>query len=187
MNIIRRLQHWRRQLRNKKRLQKLTQTFSALEKAESGGMLWFDGKSRRLFIEEPLAILLMQSARTWKNFMRNCHAWLHWQQCTEAWESYMLKEELKAVREAKRDGVVLTRRDVDRIRYARRQEISIEDMSTPEVAPFEFFVVSAKSSVKGRGVGGPSPAGEILCVGHYTPETGLVEMASWEEVKAFLG
>ena len=184
MNVFKRIQQWRRSQKNVKQLSTLRETFNVLEKAEESGLIWYDQKNRRLFIEEPLATVLMASARMWKNFLQNSFTWLYWRQCSEAWESYIMKEELKAVRQVRKKTAVLTREDVERIRYARRQEIGIGDMEPPKVDAFEFFVVRA--SLKAEPAEKSVPGGEVLGVGSYNPETERVEMASWEEVKAFL-
>ena len=97
-NPIKRFLTWRRTKKNVKQLKVINDTFGALEKAERGGLIWFDQKNRRLFIEEPLAMLMMTSARMWQNFLQNCFTWLYWRQCSEAWDNFILKEEMKAVR-----------------------------------------------------------------------------------------
>lgn len=188
-NPIKRFLTWRRTRKNVKQLEVIKDTFSALEKAERGGLIWFDQKNRRLFIEEPLAMLMMTSARMWQNFLQNCFTWLYWRQCLEAWDTFILKEEMKAVRRTKKKTPVLTKRDVERIRYARRQEIAQGDMEPPRVEPFEFFVVRAAVVQQQTEQGDKAaqvPGGEIMAVGNYNPETEQVEMASWEDVKGFV-
>ena len=188
-NPIKRFLTWRRTRKNVKQLEVIKDTFGALEKAERGGLIWFDQKNRRLFIEEPLAMLMMTSARMWQNFLQNCFTWLYWRQCSEAWDNFILKEEMKAVRRTKKKTPVLTKRDVERIRYARRQEIAQGDMEPPRVEPFEFFVVRAAITSQQTGQGDKAaqvPGGKIMAVGNYNPETEQVEMASWEDVKGFV-
>ena len=188
-NPIKRFLTWRRTRKNVKQLEVIKDTFGALEKAERGGLIWFDQKNRRLFIEEPLAMMMMTSARMWQNFLQNCFTWLYWRQCSEAWDNFILKEEMKAVRRTKKKTPVLTKRDVERIRYARRQEIAQGDMEPPRVEPFEFFVVRAAITSQQTGQNDKAaqvPGGEIMAVGNYNPETEQVEMASWEDVKGFV-
>lgn len=188
-NPIKRFLTWCRTRKNVKQLEVIKDTFGALEKAERGGLIWFDQKNRRLFIEEPLAMLMMTSARMWQNFLQNCFTWLYWRQCSEAWDNFILKEEMKAVRRTKKKTPVLTKRDVERIRYARRQEIAQGDMEPPRVEPFEFFVVRAAITSQQTGQNDKAaqvPGGEIMAVGNYNPETEQVEMASWEDVKGFV-
>lgn len=189
MNVLKRFLTWRRTKKNVKQLEVIKDTFNALEKAERGGLIWFDQKNRRLFIEEPLAMLMMTSARRWQNFLQNCFTWLYWRQCSEAWDNFILKEEMKTVRRTKKKTPVLTKRDVERIRFARRQEIAQGDMEPPRVEPFEFFVVRAAITSQQTGQGDKTeqmPGGEIMAVGNYNPETEQVEMASWEDVKGFV-
>lgn len=189
MNLMKKLMTWRRNKKDTKQLETLVTTFKAIGKAEGSGLIWFDQKNRRLFIEEPLAVLMMTNARMWKNFLQNCFTWLYWRQCSEAWDHFILKEEMKAVRRTRAKTPLLTKRDVERIRYARRQEITQGDMEPPRVEPFEFFVIRAtvtQQQTEQKKATEQVPGGEIMAVGNYNPETEQVEMATWEEVKGFV-
>lgn len=200
MGIFKRFNQWRKSRKQLKQLHDIGSVFHALDAMEKGGMLSFDTKNRRLFIEEPLALVMMAGGtEKWTNFIQNCFTWLYHRQCAEAWSKYILKEELDAVRVASKQYTAMTRADVERVRRARRDEIAQGDMEPPKVEAFEFFVVrvvsndtAAKPQPAENGESGGAnkrkavPAGEILAVGHYEPETEQLELASWEEVSLYL-
>ena len=181
--LIRKILMWYRTRKNMRLLSAVRSTFVVLQKVEESGLIWFNKKNRRLFIEEPMALMMMANANAWKNFMQNCFTWLYWRQCTEAWNKFILKEELNSVRRFRKKTAVLTKQDIERIRYARRQEIGQADMQPPKVEPFEFFIVNA-SLAEPDGAKNAMAGGEILCVGSYNPETESLEMAAWEDVAA---
>lgn len=166
-----------------KELGGLVQNFASLEKLEKGGLLAFDVKSRRLFIEQPLAIIMLKNAESWQNFMRNVFHWLYYKQCQESWDRFFQTEELKAVREATKKYAMMTRADIERVKRTRREEIAVSDVKTPKVEPFEFFVIRETNATAESQ---PTvPGGEILAVGNFNPETESLEMATWEEVSKF--
>lgn len=200
MGIFKRLSQWRKSRKQLKQLHDIGSVFHALDAMEKGGMLSFDTKNRRLFIEEPLALVMMAGgAEKWTNFIGNCFTWLYHRQCADAWSKYILKEELSAVRVASKQYTAMTMADVERVRRARRDEIAQGDMEPPNVEAFEFFVVRAMSNdaaakpqptENGKSGGANKrkavPAGEILAVGHYEPETEQLELGAWEDVSLYL-
>lgn len=177
-----------------KELSDLVRNFVSLEKLEKGGMLAFDVKSRRLFVEQPLALVMMKDAEAWQNFMRNVFQWLYYRQCQEAWDAYIQREELKAVREATKKYALMTRADIERVKRARRDEMAADDVKAPKVEPFEFFVIrevatepqQTRTEAAGSATIEAVPGGEILAVGNFNPETDALEMATWEEVRKFI-
>ena len=203
MGIFKRFNQWRKSRKQLKQLHDIGSVFHALDAMEKGGMLSFDTRNRRLFIEEPLALIMMAGgAEKWTNFIQNCFTWLYHRQCTEAWKAYILKEELDAVRIATKKYTAMTRADIERVRRARRDEIAQGDIQPPKVEPFEFFVVravspsagsasspsspSSSSSSPSSSSPKPVPAGEILAVGHYDPDTEQLEIGAWEDVSLYL-
>ena len=132
--------------------------------------------------------------------MHNIYNYVHFLQTQQAWEEYMQKEELAAVRDAmKRPAPAssgspagstnaevnsslftlhssLTREDIDRIRLARRQQIAFSDMEPPKVEPFEFFIIPLSTEAKV----------EPLAVGYYDPNTGQMDVATWDDVTQLL-
>lgn len=163
----------------------LVRNFASLEKLEKGGMLAFDVKNRRLFVEQPLALVMMKDAEAWQNFMRNVFQWLYYRQCQEAWDAFIQREELKAVREATKKYALMTRADIERVKRARRDEMAADDVKAPKVEPFEFFVIR-EVATEAQQTDKAVPGGEILAVGNFNPETEALEMATWEEVRKFI-
>lgn len=175
----------RRSKKSVQQLESLRRTFDILAKSENTGLVTFDAKHRYLYIEDSLAILMMRTPETWQNFMQNCFTWLYWRQCNEAWSQYIKDEELKAVRRVRRKTVTLSKKDVERIREARRKEIGMSDIEPPKVEPFEFFVVKTNARIDTKEKGKAVPGGEILSVGNYNPTTNRMEIALWEDVRKF--
>lgn len=206
MSIISYFKKRREQKRRLRQLGEIGGVFHSLDQCEEGGLVAFDKKNRRLFIEEPLAVVMMSGgAEKWQAFMHNCFTWLYYRQCSEAWEAFIRKEELAAVRKATKQYAAMTRADIERVRRARRTEIGESDMEPPKVEPFEFFVVREKMKDEEGADDGAAmasqqteqektegakraavPGGEILAVGSYEPETERLEMAAWEDVAVFL-
>ena len=172
------ISEWRLRRQNKRKLKEMAATasvFATLRKLEDGGMIHWDGKLRRMFIEQPLAVLMMTDADHWFHFIQNLYLYTYYNQCQQAWADYLLREELAAVRsaqigsdKAKKGGVQpLSRYDVERIRRQRRDEIVQSDMPAPKVEGFEFFLVSDA---------------QLIAVGYYDPDTDGIEMAPWDEI-----
>jgi hypothetical protein len=128
---------------------------------------------------------MMQSAAHWQNFMQNVHQWIYFRACQLAWAEFMRDEELKAVRKATMTDSHLTRPDIERIKNARREEIAMSDMEPPKIEPFEFYIISASANDNANG-NGKGAIGRTLAVGRYDPESGFIDMATWEEVERFL-
>ena len=186
----------RRAKKDEEELAVLANVFKHLEDLQKNGLLLWEPKLRRLFMEQPLALVMMRREKTWKNFLKNCYAWIFYQECTQAVDTLLIDEELKAVRRAKKICNTLTMRDINRIKEAKRNEISFEDCgkSMPEIKPFEFFVIRENSEAvpTSRNKGGTGedkdiiPGGEIFCVGQYDPENNDFAIAIWEDVKDFM-
>ena len=154
-------------------------------------MLSFDRKAHRLFITQPVASLLMsKGADAWVQSVHNIYNYVHFLQTQQAWDEYMQKEELAAVRDAmqkaksQEDGnsqfsilnSQLSRSDIGRIRLARRQQIAFSDMEPPKVEPFEFFIIPLSTEAKV----------EPLAVGYYDPNTAQMDVATWDDVAQLL-
>lgn len=183
-NLLSRWKQHRQQKKAQKQQRKLLQTWSWLEQVFQSGMLSFDRKAHRLFITQPFASLLMsRGADAWVQSVHNIYNYVHFLQAQQAWDEYMQKEELKAVRDAISrpsiqggGGSSLSRSDIDRIRLARRQQIAFSDMEPPKVEPFEFFIIPLSTEAKV----------EPLAVGYYDPNTGEMDVATWDDVAQLL-
>ena len=137
----------------------------------------FDDKAHRLFITQPLAVVLMANgADGWVNSIHAIYQYTYWRTSQQAWDDYMHKEEVAAVRKALAKDSKLQRMDIDRIKWSRRQEIALSDMQPPKMEPFEFFIIP--NSTEGKV--------EPLAVGYYDPNTEKMEVATWDEVKSLL-
>lgn len=202
------IKNWLKRRRHKRKLRELSQfvsVFMSLDKLQDGGVLEWDGKNRRLFIDSDLALLMInQGADGWRMFIQNVYLWQYSKLCDRAWADYFQQEELAAVRDymagdgSSRDSErshqnrphsALSRSDIDRIREARRQEILQSDMQAPKIEPFEFFIVSAADAPlhqQGGAGGGSAPVGRLISVGHYDPDTEQMEMALWDDVQTLL-
>ena len=191
------IEDWRLRRQHKRKLKEMAATasvFATLKKLEVGGMIHWDGKLRRMFIEQPLAVLLMKDAEKWQNFIQNLYLYTYYAQCQQAWADYMLREELAAVRKAQTAAagtIQLSRYDIERIRRQRRDEILQSDIEPPKVEGFEFFLISEKElnhPAPGPAPhrGGETPASEhqaeLIAVGYYDPEREQIEMAPWNEI-----
>ena len=181
MSIFKYFTQKRREQRKKlKELKQFSSTFSTLDRLEQSGLLTFDAKSRRLFIAQSLAVLMMRDAESWIAFVQNVYLWLTYQECQRLWSEHFLREELAAVRKASvgesHQTVQLSRADVDRIRLAARQQVAESDIEPPKVEPFEMFIVEDTVDAKPR----------IIAVGYFNPETNDMELAPWSEVEPLL-
>ena len=205
-SLFTRLRNRRQQKRKQRETQQTLQMWALLKKLFDAGQISFDRKAHRLFITQPVASLLMSNgADGWVQSVHNIYNYVHFLQTQEAWDEYMQREEMKAVRDAMQKAIPddskkaapaadpngspagensslftlhssLTRQDIDRIRLARRQQIAFSDMEPPKVEPFEFFIIPLTTDAKV----------EPLAVGYYDPNTGEMDVATWDDVKTLL-
>ena len=184
-NIISKWRERRQQKRKQRETQQTLQMWALLEKLFDAGQISFDRKAHRLFITQPVASLLMsRGADAWVQSVHNIYNYVHFLQTQQAWDEYMQKEEMKAVRDAMQAAKEhqpssvspqpssISRQDIDRIRLARRQQIAFSDMEPPKVEPFEFFIIPLSTEAKV----------EPLAVGYYDPNTAQMDVATWDEV-----
>lgn len=187
MNILKKWRERRQQKRKQRETQQTLQMWALLEKLFDAGQISFDRKAHRLFITQPVASLLMdRGADAWVQSVHNIYNYVHFLQTQQAWDEYIQKEELAAVREAmqaanplpsgRSGGGPITRSDIDRIRLARRQQIAFSDMEPPKVEPFEFFIIPLSTEAKV----------EPIAVGYYDPNTSEMDVATWDDVAQLL-
>lgn len=189
MNILKQWRERRQQKRKQRETQQTLQMWALLEKLFDAGQISFDHKAHRLFITQPVASLLMsRGADAWVQSVHNIYNYVHFLQTQQAWDEYMQKEEMKAVREAMQAAKEhqpsatshqpssISRQDIDRIRLARRQQIAFSDMVPPKVEPFEFFIIPLSTEAKV----------EPLAVGYYDPNMGQMDVATWDDVAQLL-
>lgn len=171
----------REQRRKLRELKNFSSVFSTLDRLEQSGLLVWDQKQRRLFINQSLAVLtLLKSPEAYAATVQNLYLWTYWQQIQQVTGDTMLKAELAAVRKASvgenHETVQLSRADVERIRMAARQQVAESDMEPPKVEPFEMFIVQDTTDA----------AAKLIAVGYFNPETGDMEMAPWSEVEPLI-
>jgi hypothetical protein len=168
----------RQQRRKLKELSNLSSVFSTISKLETTGLLIWSQKDRRLFIAQSLAsLMLAKGAEAWTSFVQNIYLYHYFNQCSDAWQQYIQKEELAAVRKASEgSNPPLTRTDADRIRLAARQRIMLGDVEPPQVQLFEFFIIRETEQAKP----------DLIAVGYFDPATSAQEIAPWSEVAPLL-
>ena len=192
MGIISRWKERRRQKRKLREWRNLAQAYATLDMFSQKGLIEWAPKQRQLYIDSNLALLMMRDAKSWQHFIGGVYTWIYDKECRKAWDDFIRREGLKAVREVSKTlpkGKTLSRRDIERIRDARRSEIAQGDMKPPKVEGFEFFVVkppvlneNANENEKPLG----QPVGQLISVGHYDPDTEQMEMALWRDVEPML-
>lgn len=168
----------REQRRRQRETRQTLQLWAWLEKIFESGQLSFDYENHRLFITQPMAALMMaKGTDSWVQSVHNIYMYAHWLQTQHAWENYMRKEELAAVRKAlAQPNSQLSHEDIERIKHAARQKIAMSDMEPPKTAPFEFFIIPLSTAAKVEPIG----------VGYYDPNTGQMDVAIWDDVKPLL-
>ena len=174
--------HRRSVLQQQQQLNDLNDKFKYLDNLKKSGLLSYDEKLRRLYVDETLVTLFMSTPGAWKNFMTNIFNWLFLKESSKAYTEFFLQEEIDAVRKEKKKYAMLTRADIQRIKDARRAEIQQSDMPEIKPKPFEFFVLRHELSAKEQEV----PGAEILIVGDYDGENKEMSMADWQDVQKFL-
>ena len=195
-NFFEKWRERREQKRKLKDLQRLTNGLRTLDQLEQSGLLAWDAKQRRLYIDSSLAVVMMRSAEAWQAFIQNVYLWTYNREAWRTTEEQITKLELKAVRDygKQHPELTLTRADIDRIRQARRLELAQEDINPAKVDGFEFFVVSPPNLSEAKELStlnsqlstSSDPVGDLIAVGHYDPQKEQMEMATWEEVQRLL-
>ncbi len=151
--------------------------FGTLEQLEKSNLLSWSAKDRRLYVAEPLALVMLErGAVHWQRFLNNTYLYLVNKLMKDAWDKYVRDEQRKAVSARVASGVKVNPGELDRIRRGVRESIEKDVIKVPAIEPFEFFVIA------------DSPDGDkhaaITFVGEYNPDTENFVMASWDDVKA---
>jgi len=156
--------------------------FAYLNSLRDSGLLLWQERNRRLFIMQPLAILMMRNAESWRNFLTNCYLWQSYNLMLEAHEHAIIRLEGEAIRKAKRQYAVLTKADTERIRRGVREQY--EASNTPaKIEPFEFYVIADNPHPLPRTKEQDAEQrGDITLVGSFDPETGQLEQVSWNDL-----
>ena len=157
--------------------------FAHLNSLRDSGLLLWQERNRRLFIMQPLAIIMMRNADSWRNFLTNCYLWQSYALMLEAHEHAITRLEGEAIREAKKQFVVLTKADMERIRRSVRDEY--EASNTPaKIEPFDFYVIADNPHpIPRTEEQDAEQRGDITLVGSFNPETGQLEQVPWKELR----
>ena len=146
--------------------------FSTLERLEDSGVLYWDGKERRLTVDYNLAVLMMQRKEGWRHFLDNIWLWKRYTLMQEAWSSIFHKEEMKSVRRAKQKFPHLSKADIIRVRQQKREEIGIDRAGElPRIERMEVYI--AGTDILGEG--------KIYCACMYG-EDGELVMEDYDNV-----
>ncbi len=193
MNFLKKL--FSRKTKSERLRTDASQVFATLETMEKKGLLLWDTKNRRLFIAEPLAILMIQKKQGWIAFLQNIAYWQYYKEVQDSWDSYIRNEELKAVRRAKRKYAMLTKKDIERIRRQRRNEVQKTEKNAIEIKPFELFVLGdnydgsylqVSEETTNAAKESKEATNHVIAVGDYNPITQQVNMALWKDVQSAL-
>lgn len=160
--------------------------FGTLDVLCDKGMLLWQERNRRLLIMQPLAVVMMQSADKWRNFLTNCFLWQSYHLMAEAHDHAITRLQGNAIRKAKENTPVLTKADTERIRRSVREDYLVSP-SVPKIEPFEFYVITdAPRPLPRNSEDDAEERGEITLVGQYDPDSQQLEMETWEKIKNFL-
>lgn len=193
MNFLKKL--FSRKTKSERLRTDASQVFATLETMEKKGLLLWDTKNRRLFIAEPLAILMIQKKQGWIAFLQNVAYWQYYKEAQDSWDSYIRNEELNAVRRAKRKYAMLTKKDIERIRRQRRSEVQEAEKNAIEIKPFELFIlgdnyegsyIQVSEETTNAAKESKEANNHVIAVGDYNPITQQVNMALWKDVQSAL-
>ena len=182
MAITQLFKRWKERRAEKQKLQAtrdLATQWRLLEKMFLTGMLSYDEKTRRLYVSQSMATLMLSGGvDAWVNSVHNIYLYTYWRQSQARWEKYLKDEELKAVRKAVKEAAPerLSDDDIRRIRQSRRWDVSVGELPPMKAEAFEFFIIP--DSVEAH----PEP----IAVGYYNPENGDMDVANWKDVKVWL-
>ena len=171
---------FRRKNKHLKELQDLAAMTAIFEKWSRQGVIFWRKKDKILIIEEYLAMLKMSEGRDgFLKFLNQVATWHNNIIIQEAYESYFLKLETEAVREAQRKYANLTKADIMRIRQEARENMPMLPIEQLDyIKEFDIFIVRANAP---SAQDATEASGQLLALGHYDGEK--VEMAMYDDIK----
>ena len=137
------------------------------------GLLSYDTESRRLFVSSMLATFFLDSEERWKAFLQNVYNWILLKRQEKAWDNFFREIELKAVREAKKKYLVLSKLEIQNIRQKARESVDVSDMEPPKIESFEFFITDIAA-----------PKEPVIAIGKYDGDNFTI--SRYEDVKRFI-
>ena len=91
MNIFKKWREYRAAKRKKKELRQTSRVFGHIEQLTKSHMLIWELKDRRLFIAQPLAmVMLSRGAEAWRNFLNNVYLYHVFCLQQQQWDQYVL-------------------------------------------------------------------------------------------------
>ena len=174
---------FRRKNKTLKELKDLAAMMAIFEEWSRRGVIFWRKKDKILIIEEYLAMLKMSEGREgFLKFLNQAAIWQNSILFQEAYESYFLKAETEAVRDAQRKYASLTKADIMRIRQESRENMQMLPIEQLEyIKEFDIFVVRANAPSSQEAT---EESGQLLAIGHFDGEK--VEMAMYDEIKHIL-
>ena len=172
--------HFRRKNKHLKELQDLAAMMGIFEILSRRGVIFWRKKDKILIIEEYFAKLKMSEGREgFLKFLNQVATWHNNIIIQEAYESYFLKLETEAVREAQRKYANLTKADIMRIRQEARENMPMLPIEQLDyIKEFDIFIVRANAP---SAQDATEASGQLLALGHYDGEK--VEMAMYDDIK----
>lgn len=173
-------------------LKDLASTFAILNELEQRGAFHWHPRERILLIEETFARIQMAKGREgFHNFLNKVKDYQNYRLLQEAYNSHLIEEQTKAIREAKKKYVALSQSDITRIRQHVQDTLSELDASKITFSAYEIYIIradvpSAEEALKSpslEGRDGVGSGGALIAVGHYNSETENLEMSLYEDIK----
>ena len=174
---------FRRKNKHLKEVQDLAAMIGIFEILSRRGVVFWRKKDKILIIEECFVKLKMSEGRDgFLKFLNQVATWQNSILVQEAYETYFLKVETEAVRDAQRKYASLTKADIIRIRHNVRDKMPIIALEQLDcIKEFDIFVVRANAP---SAQDATEERDQLLALGHYDGEK--VEMAMYDEIKHIL-
>ena len=174
---------FRRKNKHLKEVQDLAAMIGIFEILSRRGVVFWRKKDKILIIEECFVKLKMSEGRDgFLKFLNQVATWQNSILVQEAYETYFLKVETEAVRDAQRKYASLTKADIIRIRHNVRDKMPIIALEQLDcIKEFDIFVVRANAP---SAQDATEERDQLLALGHYDGEK--EEMAMYDEIKHIL-
>lgn len=177
MGLLSKWREYRKEQKRRKQQAHMAGIFGNIQILMDKKLLFWEGAKRRLYIAEPLALVMLGKGRTaWCNFLQNLYLHRSFQLQLEANEKRIQEAQSKAVKDRVSTGVPVKTGEMDRIRRAVRDGFEHEVSPVEKIETFEFVVIEDHPQ-------GDAHA-KVTIVGEYNPETNMIDMAPWEDVQA---
>ena len=93
MNIFAKIREKRAQKAQLRRFGQFANVFASLQRLEKSGLLAWEAKSRRLFIAQPLAVVMLaQGYDRWRNFLNNVFLYHMYNLQNRQWQDHIIND-----------------------------------------------------------------------------------------------